>query len=221
MTGDPDNLRIWEQANKPEAFALAPIEGGRLSGKTSINPQWRLEMATKLFGPQGIGWYTELVEHWTEPGAPGETIQHVHLRFFYRDPETGEWSKPCLGVGGKVLVKMEGEKRDRGFSNDEALKMACTDALGVALKGLGFGAAVYYNLWDGCKYKNLGPDEAGMERWLEAMLDAAEGPVKAFAGWWGRNKETCVSEIGTESAAVVWEKFNARLSEVRAEEARS
>ena len=217
-----ENMRIWEQVNRPPAIALEAIKGGRLVGKTSINPQWRLQMATEIFGPQGIGWYVELVEHWTEPGAEGETIQHVHVHFHYKDPETGEWSKPVLGVGGKVLVKMEGRGQGKpglGFSNDEALKMAVTDGIGVALKGLGFGADVYFNLWDGCKYRDLGTDESAQVRWSERMLEASEGPIKEFSGWWGRNKETIVTEIGTESAAILWEAFNARLQEVRKEEA--
>ena len=38
--------------------------------------------------------------------------------------------------------------------NDEAYKMAVTDALSVALKMLGVGADVYMGLYDGSKYKD-------------------------------------------------------------------
>ena len=37
--------------------------------------------------------------------------------------------------------------------NDEAKKMATTDALSVAMKQLGVGAEIYLGNWDGSKYK--------------------------------------------------------------------
>ena len=209
-----ENMRIWKQADKPPSIALEAIGAGRLKGKTSINPQWRLEMATRIFGPQGIGWKYEIVEHWTDQAHPdGEVIQHVRVNFYYKDG--GEWSEPVPGVGGKVLFKRESS--GKWFANDEALKMAVTDALGVAMKGLGFGAAVYYNLWDGDKYRDLGADEALAAAWIDKMLEASEGPLKHFAGWWTRNGDTIKEECGTEPAALVWEAFNKRLNAVRKE----
>jgi hypothetical protein len=40
------------------------------------------------------------------------------------------------------------------YANDEAFKMAVTDALSVAMKMLGMGADIYAGLWDGSKYAN-------------------------------------------------------------------
>lgn len=48
--------RFYEVPNE----AKTPITGGRLNGKTNINPMWRIKALTELFGPVGIGWYYEI-----------------------------------------------------------------------------------------------------------------------------------------------------------------
>ena len=57
------------------------------------------------------------------------------------DPETKEMSKPISGVGGnKFLVSQKNGK----YCNDEAYKMAYTDALSIACKALGFSHDIYF-----------------------------------------------------------------------------
>ena len=50
------NLGIYNQVRSVPSDAITPITGGPMKGKSNINPQWRLEKLTELFGPAGIGW---------------------------------------------------------------------------------------------------------------------------------------------------------------------
>jgi hypothetical protein len=85
---------------------------------------------------------------WNSPAANDEQITSVQISLFYR-LENGEWSAAIPGIGGSKLVAKESSGL---HSNDEAVKMATTDALGVAMKHLGVAADVYMGLWDGSKY---------------------------------------------------------------------
>ena len=55
-----DNLSIYNALKQPPKEALRAIQGGRLAGKTDINPQWRYKALTEQFGPCGIGWKYEI-----------------------------------------------------------------------------------------------------------------------------------------------------------------
>jgi len=117
---------------------------------TDINPQWRLQAITEAFGQCGIGWYYTIEKMWTESGAGGELMAFVHVHLFTTNPQGG-WSQPIVGIGGSALVA----KESAGLrANDEAYKMALTDALSVAMKQLGFAADIYAGKFDGSKYKD-------------------------------------------------------------------
>ena len=57
-----DNLRFYEQLRNVPQGALKPIQAGRLKGKSDINPVWRIQAMTSVFGPCGIGWKYEIVK---------------------------------------------------------------------------------------------------------------------------------------------------------------
>ena len=61
-----DNLYYYNQGRAVPEEAKKEIRGGRLSGKTDINPVWRIKKLTELFGPCGIGWYYKSVREWLE-----------------------------------------------------------------------------------------------------------------------------------------------------------
>lgn len=141
------NLQYWDKLKKPAEGRVKAIEAGRLKGKSDINPQWRYEVMTEVFGPCGVGWKFEIVKTWTEPGSENQVLLFVMLHLFIK--ANGAWSDPIPGCGGDFLV----EKESRGLhSNDEALKMATTDALGAAMKMIGVAAEVYLGNYDGSKY---------------------------------------------------------------------
>lgn len=124
--------------------ALKIIDFGKLKGKYDISPQWRWEILTEVYGMCGVGWYFDIVD--TKEvlvEATGETMLYVKVNLYIKDGD--EWSKPIPGYGGDFLIY----KDKNGYhGNDEAFKMAVTDALGTAAKMIGVGADVYRGLQD-------------------------------------------------------------------------
>lgn len=138
-----------EKLRRPPATALKTITAGRLKGKSDINPQWRMDIMNEVFGPCGVGWCYDIARQWTEAGADGEVMAFCNVNVQTFDKETGIWSRFIPGTGGSTLVAKE---KERMYNNDEAFKMALTDALSVALKAIGVAGDIYRGLWDGSKY---------------------------------------------------------------------
>lgn len=139
------NTALWDSWRSVPNEAQKPIRGGRLNNMTDISPMWRYHVLTNTFGPCGKGWYFEIREKWQEP--VGEEIHCQVMVALYYALDTGEWSKPVLGVGGNKLLSKE---RNGSYASDEGYKMALTDALSVCCKMLGIGADVYWG--EGSKY---------------------------------------------------------------------
>ena len=137
-----DNMSLWNSWGRAPEEAKKPITAGRLKGMTDINPMWRYKMLTERFGPCGIGWYTDEAQYELHPGAQDQVVVVCRLKLYYRDPESGEWSKGVAGQGGSMLVAAETKGL---YTSDEAFKMAYTDAISVACKQLGIGADVYWS----------------------------------------------------------------------------
>jgi hypothetical protein len=143
------SMENWDKLARPPASALKTIQGGRLKNFTDVRPQWRYQIMTEVFGQCGIGWKFEIVRMWTEQGSDGQVFAWVHVNVFTKSDDG--WSSAIPGIGGDFLV----EKESHGlYANDDAFKMALTDALGTALKMLGVAADVYSGLWDGSKYRD-------------------------------------------------------------------
>jgi len=220
-----DNLATWEALCRPPASALKRIKGGRLGGMTDINPQWRLQMMTEQFGPIGFGWYYEMLDRWTEQGAPlptvepldlGEFMCFVSINLYVKQGD--EWSKPIFGLGGSKLFEKE---KDHFYNNDEGYKMALTDALSVAMKELGVAAAIYQGLWDGSKYVDLvdGDSSEAVTDWLKRCEDASNTSAEKFAPWWNVNGEKVKADCGTEAASQVHEAYATYLKRLSKEAA--
>lgn len=152
-----ENLEIYEKSRVCPPNALRPIQGGKLKGKSDINPVWRIKQLTELFGPCGIGWKLCNTKYWTEPGADGAVSAWCSTELKIK--VDGEWSDGIEGVGGSMLVELE---RGKLVTNDEAFKMANTDAISVCCKMLGFAADVYWEA-DRTKYTSSTEPPAPVE----------------------------------------------------------
>lgn len=141
-----ENLGIYNVMRSVPEDAKKPIQGGRLKGKTDINPMWRIKALTEQFGPCGIGWYYKETKQWTEVYGD-EVCAFVNIELYIK--VNGEWSMPIFGTGGNMLAQKE---KSGIYVSDECFKMATTDALSVACKQLGVGADVYWQS-DGTKYQ--------------------------------------------------------------------
>ncbi len=132
-----DNLFYYNQSREVPDTAKKPILGGRLSGKTEINPMWRIKKLTEMFGPCGIGWYYKSVREWLETY---ETAVAAFVKIELYIKVNDQWSMPIYGIGGSMFVEMQ---KGSPYVSDECYKMATTDAVSVACKQLGIGADVY------------------------------------------------------------------------------
>ena len=135
-----ENTKIYAAARECPQSALRKITAGRLKGKSDINPMWRIQKLTELFGPCGIGWYYDITKQWTEKGYGEEICCFCDIDLYICVNDT--WSRPVKGTGGSMLVA----KESSGYhTSDECYKMALTDAISVACKALGFAADVYWS----------------------------------------------------------------------------
>lgn len=166
-----ENMEIWDKVKRPPEDALKTIKAGRLKGMTDVNPQWRIEVMTKIFGPIGIGWYYNVIKE-TFLDCGDQISVFIDIELFINHNE--EWSKPIHGSGGKGLYVKE---HSGLHMNDEAKKMAETDALGTAMKKLGVASDIYKGLWDGSKYvmTKEEADKDNKERREAKRLQKAKG----------------------------------------------
>lgn len=134
-----DNLTIYNKFRSVPQEAQKTIGAGKLKGFTDINPMWRIKMLTEVFGPCGFGWYIESEEHWQD-AVGNEVGVFCKVAIKVKHPESGEWSAPIIGIGGS---KLAGKGKGDGI-DDEAYKMAFTDAISIACKNLGMAADIYY-----------------------------------------------------------------------------
>lgn len=138
-----ENLEIYNKVKEVPKTAQKQINAGRLKGMTDINPQWRIEKLTEVFGPVGIGWFAKEIKREFVDGANDEKMCFVDIELYIK--VDNEWSKPIYGTGGSTFVAKESKGL---YTSDEAVKMAYTDAISVACKQLGFGANIYWNKSD-------------------------------------------------------------------------
>ncbi|MDF2543446.1 MAG: hypothetical protein K0S47_3164 [Herbinix sp.] len=139
------NLEIYDLFRVVPETAKKEIKGGRMNGKTDINPMWRIKALTEQFGPCGIGWYYKIVNKWLER-YESEIAAFVDIEMYIKIDN--EWSMPISGTGGSMFVAKE---KSGPYVSDECYKMATTDAISVACKQLGIGADVYWQA-DKTKY---------------------------------------------------------------------
>ena len=164
-----EKMDIYNRVRAVPDEAKKQISGGRLKGMTDINPMWRIKTLTELFGPCGIGWWTENERYTSENGTNGERAICCELDLYYM--HDGEQSKPLHGVGGALIVAKE---RNGDRLDDEAWKKARTDAISVACKSLGIGADVYWQA-DSTKYTTTQPTQQQQE----TTCDRCKGPITA------------------------------------------
>ena len=180
-----DNLNIYKLLSETPKEARKTIAAGKLKGMTDINPMWRIKRMTEVFGPQGEGWKID-VEKMEAVEAGGESMAHAVLTLSWKK-EDGSWSEPIYGVGG---AKLAGKGVGDGI-NDEAFKMAFTDALGICMKGLGMSSDIYFEK-DRTKYSSasddssVSDDEAAIKKEIEGCKTKEE-LAKLYNGKYGGN----------------------------------
>ena len=134
-----ENLEIYNKLKSVPQDCLKTIQAGRLKGMSDIKPQWRVLKMTEIFGPCGIGWKYKVTNRlFTEKDSFGQVAVFIDIDLFVKIGES--WSDAIPGCGGSTFIANE---KNGLYMSDEAVKMATTDALSVAMKMLGVGADVY------------------------------------------------------------------------------
>lgn len=190
---------IYNKLKQAPTWALRTITAGRLKGKSDINPQWRYQALDEIFGLCGDGWKYELIEFFTLPGSNNEIAAFARVNLYVK--LYGKWSDPIPGFGGSMLVSNE---KNGLYTNDEAYKMAVTDALSVATKMLGMAADVYAGKWDGSKYIEKDTAKSDFEAAAKAEKAAKTRAINAAVKSSEEYKEP-------KKAQTLEERYNAAL----------
>ena len=192
-----DNMKYYNSLRVVPEEAKKPIKGGRLNGMTDINPMWRIKALTELFGACGEGWYYEIVNEKTyglpTDENPKEVVATVDIKLFYKTDEG--WSQPIYGTGGSMLMAQQSKG---AYVNDEAFKMATTDAISVACKSLGVGADVY---WDKDNTKYNDSKKLAEEGMLEKISKSEQKTLKEYVEKLGSNEKGICETYNVKSIA--------------------
>ena len=176
-----DTLFLWNRLKRTDPKATKPFtRSGGFRG-TQIDPTWRFQMMTEVFGPVGKGWGYEQLD-WTI----AERMVFICARVWYVDPESNEKCFTGPQWGGTEMVR---RRNGMEMPDDECFKMSMTDAVGKCLLQIGLAADVYMGQFDDSKYREeseafyaakSNPDlqpaavdafEAEIKRRLNACLD--------------------------------------------------
>jgi len=204
-----ENLEIYNKVRVVPKSAQKEIKAGRLKGMTDINPQWRIEKLTEVFGPCGIGWYAEELKREFVNGANNEVMCFVDIALYvnYKRPfnsDTDMWSKPIYGTGGSSFVAKESKGL---YTSDEVVKMAYTDAISVACKQLGFGADVYWSKSESkyTKPMNHTTESTGLitddqKKYINTLLSKAKDRELAKKELYEKFKITTIKDVPKKTA---------------------
>lgn len=191
-----DNLYFYNQGREVPETAKKEIRGGRMNGKTDINPVWRIKKLTELFGPCGIGWYYKSVKEWLET-YKDSIAAFVKIELYIK--VDNEWSMPIQGTGGSMFVELQ---KAGPYVSDECYKMATTDAISVACKQLGIGADVYWDA-DTSKYNTNASDQRNPSnqkkdsKWEALMKELSNELVRTGYGWNSVKKTYKVDDVNS------------------------
>lgn len=155
------NMEIWDQVSKTDPAHTKKVN--QRGGFTAIDAHYQIMMATKQFGPIGIGWgYDAQAPIFQE----GLIIVPVTMWHGSRENVFG----PVYGCSTLVGSRVD----------PDAPKKATTDAVTKLLSQLGFNADVFLGKFDDNKYVEQRNRESmaqaasqGLkDAWLQGVLDA-------------------------------------------------
>ncbi len=141
-----DNMALWNVLKRTDPKATKPFQRAGGFRGNQIDPAWRIQMMTEVFGPIGKGWSVEQLE-WTI----AERMVFICVRIWYVDPATGEKHYTGPQWGGTEMVRRNRDGTER--PDDECFKMSMTDAIGKCMLQIGLAADIYLGQFDDSKYR--------------------------------------------------------------------
>lgn len=131
------NMTLWDSVFKTDPGNTKAFNKGYKG--TAIKPISLIHKATEQWGPMGDRWGAEEAER----EVIGNLV-FIKVRVWYPGVTTNR--AVVEHWGGDVIMRADGKP------NDEAFKMAFTDAIGKCLVQLGFSADVHMGKFDDSKY---------------------------------------------------------------------
>lgn len=199
----PSNLRIWDRVCETDPAATREVH--HRGGFTTIDAYSQIEMATRVFGPVGTGWWWDF----NEPVFLNDCVI-VKCSVFYVDPDTGQQcAAPVQQFGQKALTF-------KSRPDEDALKKAGTDALTKCLSYLGFNADVFLGKFDDNKYVaeqrlKFGPQV--VTELANLITNAANMEELAAAG-----HAIADTELSQQDSDALRERYRARARELQPSE---
>ena len=164
-------LVLWNLSRTPDPKHVKGFNRGGFKG-SATNGTYLAQLATEIFGPNGIGWGLEILNEDYINGEPiidkatGQLTSHHHIVHVLRCHAwyvvNGERFFTSPQFGQTTFV---GENKNGLFTDEEAPKKSMTDAMSKCLSLIGFAADIHLGRWDDSKYVNS----------VKAEFAAAEG----------------------------------------------
>lgn len=139
-----DNTKIWRAVEHTDPRYMKEVKYP--FKHLSIDAQYQILQATKLWGPMGEGWGVKDEKFQAVPLDTKNVCTVIYSAVFFHP--TGEF-----GINSSVFV-YEKAKETYKANNDFAKKVS-TDALTKGLSKLGFSADIFMGKYDGSKYDGI------------------------------------------------------------------
>lgn len=150
---NPDgNMDLWKTAFITDPLAVKPITGKSYKG-SSPKPYWLIEQATKMFGPCGIGWGTEVVDQGFQQCGQDDVLHWATVRVWYM--YQGQKGHIEQMGGTKAAYKTNAGKYT---CDEDAAKKSITDGMVKCLSMIGFAGDIFSGRWDDSKYVESAAD---------------------------------------------------------------
>ena len=145
------NLKLWKAVCETDPAFISKVSFGARSFN-AIDPMYQIMKATAILGPVGNdikndGWTYTVEYDYPTLGNIMMVVAKVTITTYF-----GSFGPIA---GSRTFVNLDNKKK----ANDDAPKMALTDALTKGLSHLGFDADVFLGKYDDNKYMKGNNDE--------------------------------------------------------------
>ncbi len=169
------NMKLWDAVKTTDPDHQRPVKYGKREF-TTVDPQWQVQQATKLWGPYGDKWGLRDIKHeiirMDGIGTDGPYVEYaivLSAKFFY----------PSVSGEEASFEVMNDDKFSRG---QETLKKLVTNTRSKALSWLGFSSDVFMGMYDDVDYvrdlQERSKEQNAMKDKMLAVIAAASSLEK-------------------------------------------
>lgn len=227
MEFNESHLSIWKAVEKTPTTATKPANVGG-QNITAIDTIHMVKLATKVFGPAGIGWGYRIDVDRFDQGAPvllkevviGHELTHTCQLTLWYDWEGKRGEVTHFGHTRAVYMTNKG----KFITDGEAPKKSVTDAMKKCLSQLGFAADIFTGLFDDQAYVALRQAETRLEQ-ADDFDTELQKCRDDYTDWLHRECDTLRSKIAHPrsihvAAETMLQRINDRASVARVDPAK-